>query len=175
MRLQNLTYIAKHCFNLSFPNFQFEFQTVRMGPFSLDIENELQNLINSEVFNNAVSWKKQLAKRYKIADYDKEFVVSLFKGEDNYRDFLNVAENKDIFVLKDISLVVFFHNHIVYNGTSKRIKSYYTKNDRYKYKILYNYLDGLVSWKKDYNAYIKELVDFLINQLKSQNFQNLSF
>jgi hypothetical protein len=176
MRLQNITYIASKCFHLSFPNFKFDFQTVRMGPFSLDIENELLNLINSEVFNNAVSSKKQLSKRYKIASYDKEFIIEMFKGEDNYRDFLSTVDNKDIFLLKDIALAILFHNHIMYNGTSTHVKSFYIKDDRYKYKILYHYLGGLVTWKKDYNAYIKELVDLVLNliQQKSKSLQNLS-
>lgn len=173
MKLQNLTYIARHCFSLSFPNFNFEYQTIRMGLFSLDIENELQNLINSDVFNNAVSSKKQLAKRYKIADYDKQFIISLFKGEDNYREFLKTVDNMDIHTLKDISLAVFFHNQIMYNGTSKRLKRMYTKNDLNKYKILYSFLKNAVSYKKDYDGYIKNLIDVIISLQTTQSLPNL--
>src|SRR5215207_3075221 len=156
MRLQNLTYIARHAFNFSFPNFSYDFQTVRRGPYSLDLENELQNLINSAVFNNAVSSRKQFAKRYKISEYDKEYIIEMFKGEKNYRNFLELVENKDILSLKDISHTISFHNHYN-NGSTSKMSKLYRKNDINKYKILHSSLTGLVSHKKDTNAYIKEL------------------
>lgn len=176
MRLQNLTYIAANCFSFSFPNFKFDFQTFRMGPYSIDLENELQNLISSEVFNNAVSSKKQLlTRRYMIKDYNKDAIIDMFKGPDNYRNFLNTVDSKDIFLLQDISLALLFHNHILQNGVAKKIKILYTKNDINKYKILYNFLRGAVSFKKDYNAYIKELIDLVISLQQERNLQNLSF
>ena len=175
MRLQNLTYIAKHAFNFSFPRFKFDFQTFRMGPFSLDIENELQNLVNSEVFNNAVSSRKQYDKRYRIQSYNKDMIIDMFKGLKNYRSFLETVENRDIFCLRDIALSIFFHNHYTTNKTSKMYK-FYTKNDINKYKILYQALKGVVSHKIDSNAYIKDLVDIvlLINLQQEQSLQSLT-
>lgn len=174
MRLQNLTYIARHGYNFSFPHFKFDFQTIRIGPYSLDMDNELQHLINSDVFNNAVSSKKQYAKRYKIADYNKECIISMFKGEENYRRFLETVDGKDILDLRDISLAIFFHNHYTRNRTSKKCKLY-AKNDINKHKLLYSSLKGVVTWKKDYNAHIKELIDYVLSLRLQQNLQNLSF
>ena len=174
MRLQNLTYIARNAFNFSFPNFKFDYQTIRIGPYSLDLDNELQHLINSEVFNNAVSSRKQFAKRYKIADYNKEYIIDMFKGEENYRSFLELVDGKDILDLRDISHAIFFHNHYTRNKTSK-IGRLYTKNDINKYKILYSSLKSVVTWKKDNNAHIKELIDLVLSLRLQQNLQNLSF
>src|SRR5215211_3778068 len=124
MRMQNLTYIAKNAFSFSFPNFSYNFQTVRLGPYSIDLDNELQNLINSTVFNNAVSSRKQFAKRYRISEYNKQYLIDMFKGEENYRNFLELVENKDLFFLKDISLAILFHNHYSNGSTSKKSKLY---------------------------------------------------
>lgn len=177
MKLHNITYIARHGFNFSFPKFKFDFQTYRMGPFSLDIDNELQNLVNSEIFNNAVSSKKQYAKRYMINEYDKEAIISMFKGPENYRSFLETVENRDIYFLKDISYTLLFHNYYTNNSTS-RMYRLYIKNDRNKYKLLKTSLKGLVSWKKyNMDTYIKELIGVVldINQLRERSLQNLSF
>jgi hypothetical protein len=173
MRLQNLTYIARNAFNFSFPNFRYDFQTIRMGPYSLDLDNELQNLINSAVFNNAVSSKKQFAKRYKLSQYDKEYIIDMFKGEENYRNFLELVENKDLLYLKDIAHAISFHNHYSNGSTSKK-SVLYKQNDINKYKILHISLSGLVAHKKDNNAYIKELIDIVLNLQRLQNLQNLS-
>ena len=174
MKLQNLTFIAKNAFNFCFPRFKFRFQTLRMGPYSLDIDNELQHLINSEVFNNAVSSRKQYAKRYKIQNYNKEYIIDMFKGEENYRNFLETVDGKDIFYLADISHAINFHNHYS-NGSTSKMSKLYKQNDINKYKILHKSLVGLVTWKKDYNAYIKELIDLVLSLQKQRSLQNLSF
>lgn len=174
MRLQNLTYIAHNGFNLSFPSFKFQFQTVRLGPYSHDIENELQNLINSTIFNNAVSSPSKLSKRYIINSYDKSAIMNMFRGSENYHRFLNTVDNCDIFSLRDIAHTISFHNHFA-NGSTSRIARLYKENDIYKYKILHQSLTGIVTFKKDYNGYIKNLIDLVLSLQKSQNSQNLFF
>src|SRR5215211_1676907 len=84
----------------------------------------MQNLTNSTVFNNAVSSRKQFAKRYRISEYNKQYLIDMFKGEENYRNFLELVENKDLFFLKDISLAILFHNHYSNGSTSKKSKLY---------------------------------------------------
>jgi hypothetical protein len=109
-----------------------------------------------------------------IHSYDKQQIIDMFKGADNYRTFLEIVENKDIFSLRDISLALLFHNHIFSDTKPANGKA---KNDMYKHKVLYSSLKGVVSWKKDYNAYIKELVDLissLVNLQKVRSLQNLS-
>jgi len=167
MRLQNLTYIAKHLYNFSFPNFVFDFQTWRVGPYSLDIDNGLQNLIYSDVFNNAISSRKTFAKRYKINEYDKTFIVSMFKDVDNYHNFLALVNGKDIYFLKDVSLVIFFHNHTSHNHIAKKYRRY-IKTEKGRRKLLQILLRGLISWKNNYNEYVEEL----INLLPERNSQN---
>ena len=143
MRLQNLTYIAKHLYCFSFPNFTFDFQTWRVGPYSLDLDNGLQNLIYSDVFNNAISSRKSFAKRYKITEYDKEFLINMFKDADNYRNFLSLVGDKDIYYLKDISLTIFFHNHCSHNNIAKKYKPY-TKTQKGMSKLLRILLKDLI-------------------------------
>ena len=167
MRLQNLTYIAKNLYNFSFPNFVFDFQTWRVGPYSLDLDNGLQNLIYSDVFNNAISSRKTLAKRYKITSYDKDFLISMFKDVDNYRNFLELVDGKDIYFLKDVSLVIFFHNHTIHNHIARKYRRY-IKTEKGRNKLLQILLKGLISWKNNYNEYVEEL----INLLPQRNLQN---
>lgn len=168
-RLQNLTYIAQKLYDFELPNFRIDFQTVRFGPFSLDIENELQNLIYSDVFNNAISSKKTFYKRYKITEYDKDFIVICFSGLDNYRNFLNLVSDRDIFFLRDISLLTDFHNY--YNDCNSRIYRFYIANDRNKYKILSNSLKDLTC-RKNKNQYILNLIDLFFILLRVQSLQN---
>ena len=178
MRLQNLTYIAKHIYNFSFPNFVFDFQTWRVGPFSLDLENGLQNLIYSDVFNNAISSRKTFAKRYKINEYDKAYIISMFKDADNYLNFLSLVDGKDIFHLKDISLLIFFRHHCSHNNISRKYRVY-TKTATGMNKLLRIVLRGLTH--KD-NEYVEELINLLpqgfdtttTNLLPQQNLQNQS-
>lgn len=168
-RLQNLTYIAKHLYCFSFPNFVFDFQTWRVGPYSLDLDNGLQNLIYSDVFNNAISSRKTFAKRYKITDYDKVFLISMFKDADNYRNFLALVDGKDIFHLKDISLVLFWRNHCSRNNIAKKYKPY-TKTEKGMNKLLRLLLRGLTR-NKD-NEYVEELIN--VSQQLVQSSQNQS-
>ncbi len=172
MRLQNLTYIAKHLFNFSFPNFVFDFQTWRVGPYSLDLDNGLQNLIYSDVFNNAISSRKTFAKRYKINDYDKAFLIQMFKDADNYRNFLALVDGKDIFYLKDISLVLYFQRHCSRNNIARKYRAY-TKTARGMNKLLRLLLRGLT---RTNNEYVEELINLIPNtiQLPEQNSQNQS-
>lgn len=175
LKLQNLTYIAKYGFDFGFTKFNFEFQTHRVGPYSLDIENELQNIVNSDVFNNAVSSARQFAKRYRIKSYDKEMIINMFKTPNNYRHFLEIAENKDVLHLADISHTLFFHNRIQTSAKSKAGKN----TNRYKNKKLAQVLKNVVSWKKDYNTYINNLVKLAlvisdINQQQERSLQNQS-
>ena len=173
MRLQNLTYIAKHLYNFSFPNFVFDFQTWRVGPYSLDLDNGLQNLIYSDVFNNAISSRKTFAKRYKITDYDKEFIINMFKDADNYRNFLSLVDGKDIFHLKDISLVLYWHNHCNHNNIAKKYKPY-TKTQKGINKLLQILLKDLISFKYN-NEYVEQLINLLPpSRLLSRNSQNQS-
>lgn len=175
MRLQALTFIAKQGFCFSFPTFRFDFQTYRVGPFSLDIENELLNLINSEIFNNAVSTRKDTSKRYPINAYNKEELIEMFKGESNYRTFLEISENKDLYTLRDIGLVIEFHNLYTNHGNVDTRKLY-GKSDINKYKLLYSSLKDIVTFKINSHTYIKNLIDMVFFSLqKGQNLQNLSF
>ncbi len=175
MRLQNLTFIAKYGHNFFFPNLNIEFQTFRVGHYSHDIENELQNLTNSNVFNNAISLRKtHEGKRYIINSYDKEWIVKMFRGADNYRNFLEIVTDKDLNTLHDISYVVSFHNRFA-NSNNAKIKSFYEENDQNKRQLLVPSLIGLVSWKKDYNTYINSLVTTVINLQKLRNLQSPVF
>jgi len=170
MRLQNLAYIAKNLYNFSFPSFKFDFQTWRIGPFSLDIENELQNLIYSDIFNNAISSKKTFAKRYRITEYDKKYIIDCFGGsQNNYINFLNLVSDKNIYFLKDICLLIDFHNH--HNNPTSKIYRVYISSDINKQKILEDSLDGLTCRKKNY---IKKIIDvyFEVILLQSGNLQN---
>lgn len=169
MRLQNLTYIAKHLYNFSFPNFNFNFQTWRFGPFSMDIENEIQNLIYSDIFNNAISSKKTFAKRYKIDDYDKDYLISCFGDVNNYRNFLGLVSDKNIYFLKDICLVIELHNH--YNNPDSKIYRLYISSDINKYKILEDGLEGLIACRN--KEYVRELIE-LFTRLQSQSLPNQS-
>jgi hypothetical protein len=170
-RLQNLTYIAKHLYCFSFPNFVFDFQTWRVGPYSLDLDNGLQNLIYSDVFNNAISSRKTFAKRYKITDYDKQFMIQMFKDADNYRNFLALVDGKDIYYLKDISLVVYWNNHCSHNNIARKYKPY-TKTRKGMNKLLRLLLKGLTRRNND-NEYVEELINLLPNQFSQQQVQSL--
>ena len=171
LRLQNLTYIAQNIFNLKFPpDFKIEYQTWRMGPYSLDLENECNNLIYSDVFNNAISSKKTIAKRYNITDYDKKTIIRMFKHVNNYRRFLGLVNDKDIKYLKDISTITFFHNFYINNMYAPPHRHrYYVRSFANKYKLLRFSLLGIISNKKDLENYISELIDVYFSLLNTIN------
>jgi hypothetical protein len=149
MKLQNLTYIAHNLFEFSFPNFIINFQTWRVGPYSLDLDNGIQNLIYSEIFNNAISSRKTFSKRYKLSDYDKEYLIEMFKGHDNYRNFLSLVDGRDIYFLKDISLLIYLQKYIYHCGVEA--------SNIYSTKILKDAVKGMVSYNND--EYIQGLIE----------------
>ena len=130
--------------------------------YSLDLDNGLQNLIYSDVFNNAISSRKTFAKRYKINEYDKAFLISMFKDADNYRNFLALVDGKDIYYLKDISLVLFWSNHVGHNNIARKYK-HYTKTPRGMSKLLQILLKGLISLENKHNniEYVEGLISLL--------------
>jgi hypothetical protein len=160
LRLQNLTFIAQKICKFNFPSFTINYQTWRIGPYSLDLENECNNLIYSDVFNNAISSKKTFTKRYNIIDYDKKYVVSMFKHLWYYRKFLGLVEGKDIQSLRDLAMVAYFHSIYSNGHAPPHMHRYYVRSFANKFKLLKYSLQGLVSNKKDYENYICELIDF---------------
>lgn len=160
LRLQNLTFIAQKLFKFKFPSFNIEYQTWRLGPYSLDLDNECNNLIYSDVFNNAISSKKTYGKRYNIIDYDKKYVIDMFGSNvNNYRKFLNLVEGKDLAYLKDMAFVAYFHSYYANgHGAHPSKHRYYVRSFANKQKLLRYSLRELVSYKKDLESYIDELI-----------------
>jgi hypothetical protein len=160
LRLHNLTYIAQKLFKFHFPSFSIDYQTWRNGPYSLDLDNECNNLIYSDVFNNAISSKKTFGKRYNIIEYDKKYVVDLFNHNiNNYRKFLELVDGKDVKSLRDISFVAYFHGIYINGHAPPQLHRFYVRSFANKYKLLRYSLKGLVSNKKDYENYILYLID----------------
>jgi hypothetical protein len=159
LRLQNLTFIAQKICKFNFPSFCINYQTWRLGPYSLDLENECNNLIYSDVFNNAISSKKTFIKRYNIMDYDKKYIVKMFKHLFYYRKFLSLVEGKDVKTLRDIAMVAYFHSIYSNGHAPPQMHRYYVRSFANKHRLLKYSLRGLVSNKKEYEKYICELID----------------
>lgn len=170
-RLQNLTFIACKLLGFKFKDINMDFPTWRIGPFSPNLENECNNLIYSNIFNNAISSKKTFAKRYNIASYDKPLIITNFSNVERYRDFLSIVENKHLKQLSDLAIAIDFHLYFSNPMFNSKKHLFYKKSIENKVRLIRKSLRGLVSWHPDriiYENYINELI-FIVFKLFYKN------
>lgn len=177
-KIQNYAYIAYNLFHFRFKNVNVDFCTWRIGPYSINLENETRNIIFSHIFNNAISSKKTIERRYDIKDYDKELIIELFDKHDNYRDFLFFVNNKNLNFLKDISTTLWYHNHHNNKENGSNLYDEYTSNYSNKVKILKKALKGVATWKygqKEYDEYITKLIRLCFNYLGINHYYTVQY
>lgn len=167
-RLQNLTYIATKMFNVKFEDLDFQFTTFMNGPHSIDLENQYKLVVYSPAFNNAISSKKTMAKRYNLYKYDKDKIISIFNNsKGNYHQYLQFCTNRDTTWLSDISMIIYYHNLYNYNVKSKYHKMY-IRDRNYKIRIMYHALKGLLSMpiRMKYDEKLEELLNLFYDTKK---------
>ena len=177
-KIQNYVYIAYNLFHFQFRDVNVDFCTWRIGPHSLNLENEIRNIIFSQIFNNAISSQKTIERRYDIKDYDKDLLIQLFDRVENYRSFLFFINNKPLNFLKDISTTLWYHNHHSNKENNSNLHDEYSSSYSNKMKILRKALKGIATWKygqKEYDEYISKLITMCFSYLGINHYYTVEY